>query len=65
MILWAINFKRDINALPVNQKIYGLMLWLTNHLNHFPRARRHAEHANTFQLRKALFNEAIFIRNSD
>ena len=29
------------NELPVNQKIYDLMVWLTNHLDHFPRARRH------------------------
>jgi len=27
--------------LPINQKIYDLMVWLTNHLDHFPRARRH------------------------
>ena len=27
--------------LPVNQKIYDLMVWLTNHLDHFPYARRY------------------------
>ena len=29
------------NELPVNQKIYDLIVWLTSHLDHFPRARRH------------------------
>ena len=29
------------NELPVNQKIYDLIVWLTNHLDNFPRSRRH------------------------
>lgn len=27
--------------LPVNQKIYDMIVWLTNHLDHFPKSRRY------------------------
>jgi len=29
------------NELPVIQRIYDMILWMTNHLDHFPRARRY------------------------